>query len=89
MRDPTTLRSYQWFVGDEYENFARRAALRVEGLGPEIFQNKPVIGICNSWSELTPCNAHLRQVADAVKRGVWAAAEYRSNSPPCRSASFS
>ena len=73
MRDPTSLRSYQWFVGDEYENFARRAALRVEGLGPEIFQNKPVIGICNSWSELTPCNAHLRQVADAVKRGVWAA----------------
>ncbi len=73
MRDPKTLRSYQWFVGDEYENFARRAALRAEGLGPEIFNGKPVIGICNSWSELTQCNAHLRQVAEAVKRGVWAA----------------
>ena len=73
MRDPKTLRSYQWFVGEEYENFARRAALRAEGLGPEIFQGKPVIGICNSWSELTHCNAHLRQVAEAVKRGVWAA----------------
>ena len=73
MRDPKTLRSYQWFVGGEYENFARRAAMRAEGLGPEIFQGKPVIGICNSWSELTHCNAHLRQVADAVKRGVWAA----------------
>ncbi len=73
MRDPKSLRSYQWFVGNEYENFARRAALRVEGLGPEMFNGKPVIGICNSWSELTHCNAHLRQVAEAVKRGVWAA----------------
>lgn len=47
--------------------------MRSQGFGPEIFQSKPVIGICNSWSELVNCNAHLRQVADAVKRGVWAA----------------
>ena len=73
MLDPKTLRSYRWFVGEEYENFARRAALRAEGLAPEIFCGKPVIGICNSWSELTHCNAHLRQVAESVKRGVWAA----------------
>ena len=47
--------------------------MRAEGFSPNVFDNKPVIGICNSWSELTNCNAHLRQVADAVKRGVWAA----------------
>ena len=73
MRDPKTLRSHQWFSGGEYENFARRAAMRTEGFGAHVFDGKPVIGICNSWSELTNCNVHLRQVAEAVKRGVWAA----------------
>jgi L-arabonate dehydrase len=73
MRDPKSLRSYAWFQGDQYEHLARRAWLRSEGYGPEVFQSKPVIGICNSWSELTNCNVHLRDVAAAVKRGVWAA----------------
>ncbi|MEX2300909.1 MAG: IlvD/Edd family dehydratase [Bryobacterales bacterium] len=73
MRDPKSLRSYAWFQGDQYEHLARRAWLRSEGYGPEVFQSKPVIGICNSWSELTNCNVHLREVAQAVKRGVWAA----------------
>jgi len=73
MRDPKSLRSYSWFQGDQYEHLARRAWLRSEGYGPEIFQGKPIIGICNSWSELNNCNMHLRQVAEAVKRGVIAA----------------
>ncbi len=73
MRDPKTFRSYEWFHGDQYEHLARRAWLRSEGLGEDTFDGRPVIGICNSWSELTNCNAHLRQVAEAVKRGVWAA----------------
>ena len=47
--------------------------MRAEGFPSSVFSGKPVIGICNSWSELTTCNAHLRQVAEAVKRGVWAA----------------
>lgn len=47
--------------------------MRSEGLHPDMFDGKPVIGICNSWSELNNCNLHLRQVAEAVKRGVWAA----------------
>src|SRR5579859_4636260 len=67
------LRSQEWWSGNAYENFARRAWLRAEGFGPDVFNNKPVIGICNSWSELNNCNAHLRTVAEAVKRGVWAA----------------
>ena len=71
--DPTKLRSYSWFNGREYYNFSRRANIRALGLSREAFHGKPVIGICNSFSELNNCNAHLRQVADAVKRGVWAA----------------
>src|SRR6266852_483732 len=67
------LRSQEWWSGPEYYNFARRAWLRAEGFARDNFQNKPVIGICNSWSELNNCNAHLRIVAEAVKRGVWRA----------------
>src|SRR2546421_3132737 len=66
------LRSQEWWSGPAYENYARRAWLRAEGFPADVFNNKPVIGICNSWSELNNCNAHLRIVADAVKRGVWA-----------------
>ncbi|MBI3209795.1 MAG: dihydroxy-acid dehydratase [Candidatus Solibacter usitatus] len=69
----TKLRSASWFDTPEYYGFSRKAWLRSEGFGRHIFEGKPVIGICNSWSELTNCNAHLRQVAEAVKRGVWAA----------------
>ena len=69
------LRSQDWFGRDrpDYYHFARRAALRSEGFGGEIFDGRPVIGICNSWSELNNCNLHLRTVAEAVKRGVWSA----------------
>ncbi|MGI8989528.1 MAG: IlvD/Edd family dehydratase [Bryobacteraceae bacterium] len=67
------LRSQEWWGQPNYESFVRRAWLRSEGFAKDAFQNKPVIGICNSWSELNNCNAHLRIVAEAVKRGVWAA----------------
>src|ERR1051326_7814469 len=67
------LRSSEWFEGSEYYNFSRRAWLRSEGFQRDVFDGRPVIGICNSWSELNNCNAHLRQIAEAVKRGVWSA----------------
>ncbi|MEO7649341.1 MAG: dihydroxy-acid dehydratase, partial [Bryobacteraceae bacterium] len=67
------LRSQEWWGQPNYESFARRAWMRSEGFNADVFQNKPVIGICNSWSELNNCNAHLRLVAEAVKRGVWSA----------------
>src|SRR5882724_12946095 len=70
---PRNLRSQQWWSGKEYYNFSRRAWLRSEGFTADVFQNRPVIGICNSWSELNNCNAHLKTVAEAVKRGVIAA----------------
>jgi len=67
------LRSAKWFDPDTDTGFQHRAALRSEGFTKECFAGRPVIGICNSWSELNNCNVHLRSVADAVKRGVWAA----------------
>jgi dihydroxy-acid dehydratase len=67
------LRSESWYEGPEYYNFARRAYMRSEGLTRGAFHGKPLVGICNSWSELNHCNIHLREVAEAVKRGVWAA----------------
>jgi dihydroxy-acid dehydratase len=66
-------RSREWFQTPEYYGFARRAWLRSEGFPADVFDGKPVVGICNSWSELNNCNLHLRDVAAAVKRGVWAA----------------
>ncbi|MGH9671874.1 MAG: dihydroxy-acid dehydratase, partial [Bryobacteraceae bacterium] len=71
--EKSKLRSQEWFRAPEYYAFARRAYLRSEGFNADIFDGKPVIGICNSFSELNHCNVHLRQVAEAVKRGVWAA----------------
>jgi dihydroxy-acid dehydratase len=70
---PTKLRSRDWFGKRDRWGLAHRAWLRAEGFSEHVFDGKPVIGICNSWSELNNCNAHLRQVAEAVKRGVWEA----------------
>jgi hypothetical protein len=55
------LRSQEWWgSNDDYYNFARRAWMRSEGFAPDAFRGKPVVGICNSWSELNNCNTHLR-----------------------------
>jgi len=63
-------RSSAWFDRDDLDGFLHRAWLKTEGVSDSAFRGRPVIGICNSWSELTTCNAHLREVAQAVKRGV-------------------
>jgi len=55
------------------DGFIHRSWMRSEGFAPDVFDGRPVIGICNSWSELTSCNVHLRMIAEAVKRGVWEA----------------
>jgi L-arabonate dehydrase len=68
-----TLRSQSWFGGSDLYSFVHRSWMRAEGFAHDVFDGRPVIGICNSWSELTNCNAHLRIVAEAVKRGVWEA----------------
>ncbi|UCM88575.1 IlvD/Edd family dehydratase [Streptomyces marincola] len=69
----TGRRSGAWFAAEGRNGFIHRSWMRNQGFGPEVFDGRPVIGIASSWSELTPCNAHLRDVADAVKRGVWEA----------------
>src|SRR5438067_5216556 len=71
--EKATLRSRAWFGINDLRGLTNRAYLRAEGFTPQVFDGRPVIGIGNSWSELTTCNAHLRQVAEAVKRGVWSA----------------
>lgn len=64
------LRSQEWFGDSGKMGFIHRSWLRNQGYPDDYFEGKPVIGICNTWSELTPCNAHLRSFADVVKRGV-------------------
>ena len=67
------LRSRNWFGRKDLDGFAHRSWTKSEGFSEAVFDGRPTIGIANSWSELTTCNAHLRQVAEAVKRGVWSA----------------
>ena len=67
------LRSRNWFGRQDLDGFVHRSWVKSEGFSDHVFDGRPVVGIANSWSELTNCNAHLRQLADAVKRGVWSA----------------
>ena len=67
------FRSAAWFGKADKDGFAHRSWMRNQGFPDEVFDGRPVVGICNTWSELTPCNAHLRTIADHVKRGVWEA----------------
>ncbi len=66
-------RSSGWFGLHDRNGFIHRSWMRNEGFTDDVFDGRPVIGIANSFSELTPCNAHLRRVADSVKVGVWKA----------------
>jgi len=70
MKNEKKLRSAEWFGGSGKMGFVHRSWLRNQGYPDDYFQGKPVIGICNTWSELTPCNGHLREFAEIVKRGV-------------------
>lgn len=65
-----TLRSRRWLGRTDFWGAEYRAYLRAEGFGPRMFDNRPIIGIAQSWSEFTSCHLHLRRVAEAVKRGV-------------------
>lgn len=64
------LRSQGWFGKTGKDGFIYRAWMKNQGIPDYEFRGKPVIGICNTWSELTPCNAHFRELAESVKRGV-------------------
>jgi len=66
----TKFRSYDWFGKDDKMGFVHRSWMRNQGYPDDYFRDRPVIGICNTWSEFTPCNGHLRDFAEIVKRGV-------------------
>jgi L-arabonate dehydrase len=68
--DKRSYRSAQWFAKKDKDGFIHRSWVG-RGLPEGIFDGRPVIGICNTWSELTPCNSHFRDLAEHVKRGVW------------------
>jgi len=68
---PTTrLRSSRWFGARDLAGFIHRSSVHAEGISRSALDGRPVVGICNSWSELVSCNLHFRQLADSVKRGV-------------------
>ncbi len=64
-------RSAEWFGKTDKDGFHHRSWMKNQGLPHHLFDGRPVIGICNTWSELTPCNAHFRVLAERVKRGVY------------------
>ncbi|MEV8364643.1 L-arabinonate dehydratase [Streptomyces niveus] len=70
---PEELRSHQWYGTDGLRSFSHRARTRQLGYLPEEHLGKPVIAILNTWSDINPCHVHLRERAQAVKRGVWQA----------------
>ncbi|MGO4915489.1 L-arabinonate dehydratase [Pseudogemmobacter sp. W21_MBD1_M6] len=70
---PRTLRSHAWYGGTSRDNIYHRSWMKNQGLPADLFDGRPVIGICNTWSELTPCNAHLRDLAERVKHGIYEA----------------
>ncbi|HKR46579.1 MAG TPA: IlvD/Edd family dehydratase [Paraburkholderia sp.] len=67
------LRSQAWFGKADKDGFIHRSWMKNQGIPHDAFDGRPVIGICNTWSELTPCNAHFRELAEYVKKGVYEA----------------
>ena len=67
------LRSAHSYGKMDRDGFIHRSWMKIEGLPDDVFDGRPVIGICNTWSQLTPCNIHLRDIAEHVARGVWEA----------------
>ncbi len=77
---PRKLRSQEWFGGNGRDQIYHRGWMKNQGLPHHMFDGRPVIGILNTWSELTPCNAHLRDLAEKVKYGVMKPVASRSRS---------
>ena len=73
---PRKLRSTEWFGSADKNGFMYRSWMKNQGIPEHAFDGRPIIGICNTWSELTPCNAHFRKLAEHVKKGVLEAGGY-------------
>lgn len=70
---PRQLRSQEWYGGTSRDTIYHRGWLKNQGYPHDLFDGRPIIGILNTWSDLTPCNGHLRELAEKVKAGVWEA----------------
>ncbi|MDH4450861.1 MAG: dihydroxy-acid dehydratase [Rhodoferax sp.] len=70
---PPFRRSQAWFGAQDRDGFVHRSWIKNQGYPHDLLDGRPVIGICNTWSELTPCNGHFRELAEFVKRGVYEA----------------
>ncbi|WNO05404.1 IlvD/Edd family dehydratase [Rhodoferax mekongensis] len=70
---PPFRRSHAWFGREDRDGFVHRSWIKNQGYPHDLLDGRPVIGICNTWSELTPCNGHFRELAEFVKRGVYEA----------------
>lgn len=68
-----TRRSQAWYGKLDKDGFIHRSWMKNQGFPDHVFDGRPIIGICNTWSELSPCNSGLRDLAEGVKRGVWEA----------------
>jgi L-arabonate dehydrase len=70
---PRKLRSQHWYGGNTRDSIYHRGWMKNQGYPPDLFDGRPIIGILNTWSDLTPCNGHLRELAEKVKAGIWEA----------------
>lgn len=70
---PRKLRSQEWYGGTSRDTIYHRGWLKNQGYPHDLFDGRPIIGILNTWSDLTPCNGHLRELAEKVKAGIWEA----------------
>jgi L-arabonate dehydrase len=70
---PRKLRSTHWYSGTSRDTIYHRGWMKNQGYPHDLFDGRPIIGIMNTWSDLTPCNGHLRELAEKVKAGIWEA----------------
>ena len=70
---PRKLRSQEWYSGTSRDTIYHRGWMKNQGHPHDLFDGRPIIGILNTWSDLTPCNGHLRELSEKVKAGIWEA----------------
>ncbi|MCT4575896.1 L-arabinonate dehydratase [Donghicola sp.] len=70
---PRRLRSQEWYAGNSRDTIYHRGWMKNQGYPHDLFDGRPIIGILNTWSDLTPCNGHLRELSEKVKAGIWEA----------------
>ncbi|MFK5924427.1 MAG: L-arabinonate dehydratase [Verrucomicrobiota bacterium] len=80
-RDPSQLRSARWFAPDDLRSFGHRSRIKQMGFDTPDYQDKPVIGILNTWSDMNTCHTHFRDRAEKVKQGVWQAGGFPMEIP--------